>query len=68
MMPDKGRVSQRCQRGWDAGVIWVVQGYPFFFRVRALLPLAMSWGPLVMLTEPQLRSIQYKLYVYLYLA
>ena len=52
-MPEKGRVSQRCWRGWDAGVVWVVQGYPFFFRVGAvLLLLAVSWGPLVMLPEP----------------
>ena len=32
MMPDDiGRVSDMCQRGWDAGVILVVLEYPFSF-------------------------------------
>ena len=52
-MPEKGAVSRRCGRIWGAGGIWVVQGYPFFFQVEAvLLLLAMSWGPLVLLPEP----------------
>ena len=62
LMPANRRVSQRSWRSWDAGVIWVVQGYRFFFRVRAvLLLLAMSQGPLVMLTDPWLCSIRCKL-------
>lgn len=64
LMRGEGRVSLRCQRGWDAGLFWVVQSYLFFFRVGAvLLPLAVSWGSLVVLTEPQLCSLQCQLYI-----
>ena len=62
VMPEKGRVSQRYWRGWDAGMVWVVQGCPCFFRLGAvLLLLQTSRGPLVLLTEPWLCSIQCKL-------